>query len=151
AAPPGHEARHVVVGNFGDELVLAEKVQHEAEVGRDVRRAGEMLRVLLPVAFGHIIELERGFGRRKLPDEFNRLLSRGRLYFCGFAAGCAFRRAVKPMTSHLEVKVEIRRATVSVFVDGHGTSFRVWLAMNSSRSAAVNLMRGRFVPLPMMT
>jgi hypothetical protein len=32
---------------------------------------------------------------------------------------------VKPMTSHLEVEVEIRRAAVSVLVDGHGESFRV--------------------------
>src|SRR5262249_10866936 len=106
---------------------------------------------LLPPTLGHVVETQRGLGRRKLPDEFNRLLSLGRLYFFGFTPRRAFRRAVKPMTSHLEVEVEIRRATVSVLVDGHGTSFRVWLAMNSLRSASVSILRGRFVPCPMTT
>jgi hypothetical protein len=58
---------------------------------------------------------------------------------------------MKPMTVELEVEVEERRATVLVFVDGHGTSFRVWLAMKASRSASANILRGRFLPWPMMT
>src|SRR5262252_7921774 len=117
----------------------------------DVGRAGQMLRVLGPVPIGDVVEAQRGLGRRQLCDEPRCLLSLGRLYFFGFTPRRAFRRAVKPMTSHLEVEVEIRRATVSVLIDGHGTSFRVWLAMKSSRSVSANMRRGRFVPWPMTT
>src|SRR5215831_11494174 len=110
-----------------------------------------MLPDLLPIAIGHVVELERCLGRRQLRDQPLRLLALGRFYLFGFAARRAFRRAVKPMTSHLEVVVEIRRAAISVLIDGHGTSFRVWLAMNSLRSGSVNILRGRLVPWPMMT
>jgi len=113
--------------------------------------ASMMLADLLPVAIGNVIEPQRGLGCRQLCDQPLRLLALGRFYFFGFAARRAFRRAVKPMTSHLEVVVEIRRSTVLVLVGGHGASFRVRLAMNSSRSALVNLMRGRFLPWPMVT
>src|SRR5262245_66116291 len=95
---------------------------------------------LLPPTLGHVVETQRGLGRRQLRDQPCRFLALGRLYFFGFTARRAFRRAVKPMTSHLEVEVEIRRAAVSVLVDGHGTSFRVWLAMNSLRSASPHIL-----------
>src|SRR5262249_40447438 len=117
----------------------------------DVGRAGQMLRVLGPVPIGDVVEAQRGLGRRQLRDQPCRFLALGRLYFFGFTPRRAFRRAVKPMTSHLEVEVEIRRATVSVLVDGHGTSFRVWLAMNSLRSGSVNILRVRRLPWPMAT
>src|SRR6516162_7265468 len=117
----------------------------------DVGRAGQMLRVLGPVAVGHVVELERCLGRRQLHDQRPRLLALSRLYLFGFAARRAFRRAVKPMTSHLEVVVEIRRAAVFGLVGGQETSFRVWLVMKLSRSGSVNILRGRLVPWPMMT
>src|SRR5262245_42492898 len=113
--------------------------------------ASMLLPDLLPVAIGDVVEPQRGLRRRELAHQLDRLLALGRLYFFGFAARRAFRRAVKPMTSHLEVEVPVRRATVSVFVDGHGTSFRVWLAMKLSRSARENLMRWRFRPWPVLT
>src|SRR5262249_41489634 len=112
----------------------------------DVVRAGQMLRVLGPIAVGHVVELERCLGRRQLLDQRLGLLALGRFYFFGFAARRAFRRAVKPMTSHLEVEVPVWRAAVFGPVEGQGTSFRVWLVMNSSRSASVNPMRLRFLP-----
>jgi hypothetical protein len=55
------------------------------------------------------------------------------------------------MTSDLEVVPEERRA--GVLNDGHdaGASFRVWLAMNSSMSASVNILCGRLMPWPVTT
>src|SRR6516225_4027396 len=150
-APPRHNSRHVVACDVGQELVLAEELDQECKVMLGIVRARMMLPNLLPIALGHVVEAQRGLGRRQLRDEPRRLLSLGRLYFFGFASRRAFRRAVKPMTSHLEVEVEIRRATVSVLVDGQGTSFRVWLAMKLSRSASVNMRRGRLRPWPMAT
>src|SRR5215831_13048685 len=150
-APPRHEARHVVTGNVGEKLILTEEFDHERKLVLGAVRPRMMLADLLPIALGNVVELERGLGRRQLRDQRPRLLALGRLYFFGFAARRAFRRAVKPMTSHLEVEMEVRRATVSVLVDGHGTSFRVWLVMNSSRSVSAYMRRRRFVPLPMLT
>ena len=78
---------------------------------------------LLPIALGHVVELERSLGRRQLCDQPLRLLALARLYFFGFAVRRAFRRAVKPMTSPLEVEVPVWRAPGAI--DGHGRSFRV--------------------------
>src|SRR6516165_10209248 len=60
-----------------------------------------MLRVLGPIAVGHIVELERGLGRRQLCDQRPRPLALGRFYFFGFTLLCAFRRAVKHGTKRL--------------------------------------------------
>src|SRR5262249_55230595 len=146
-APPRNQPRHVVAGDLSQELVLAEELDQERQPVLGTVSSSMMLPDFLPVPIGDVIEAQRGLGRRPLRDKPRRFLSLARLYFFGFAPRRAFRRAVKPMTSHLEVEVEIRRAAVSVLVDGHGTSFRVWLVMNSLRSASVNMRRGRFVPL----
>src|SRR5262249_12701991 len=100
---------------------------------------------------GHIVEPQRGPRMLGLRDQRLGTLALDRLYLFGFAPRRLFRRAVKPMTSQLEVEVPERRATVLVLVDGHGESFRVWLAMNSSRSASVNMRRVRCLPWPMAT
>src|SRR5262245_57497462 len=150
-ASPCDQPRHVVVGDSGQQLVLAEELDQERKLMLGVVGACMVLPGLLPIPIGDVVEAQRGLRRRELAHQLDRLLTLGRLYFFGFAARRAFRRAVKPMTSHLEVEVEIRRPTVSVLVDGHGESFRVWLAIKSLISAAVNILRGRFAPLPMLT
>jgi hypothetical protein len=123
-APPRHEPRHVVARDLGQELVLAKKLNQQREPVLGAIRPGVMLPDLLPVALGHIVELERGLGRRQLRDQPLRLLALGRLYFFGFAARRAFRRAVKPMTSDLEVEVPIWRARAAI--ERHaGESLRV--------------------------
>src|SRR6516162_3893150 len=137
AAPRRDELRHVVVGDLGDELILAEKVQHEAEICPRVGGACEVLRVLGPIAPGDVVELER---RARALD---------RLYFLGFALVRLLCTSEKLTTSDLESILPERRARVAT--DGHGRSFRVWLAMKASRSASVNMRRIRFVPLPMLT
>src|SRR5262249_39028629 len=132
SAPPCDQPRHLVVGDVGHELVLAEELDQERKVVLGAVGTRMMLSDLLPIALGHVVEAQRCLRRRQLRNQPLRLLALGRLYFFGFAARRAFRRAVKPMTSHLEVVVEIRRATVFGLVGGQATSFRVWLAMNSS-------------------
>jgi hypothetical protein len=149
--PPCDQPRHVVARDLGKQLVLAEKLDQERKIVVSVVSASVVLPDFLPVTLSHVVEAQRGLGRRQLRNEPRRLLVLGRCYFFGFTPRRAFRRAVNPMTSHLEVEVEIRRAAVSVLIDGHGTSFRVWLVMKSSRSASVNLMRLRFLPWPTST
>ena len=98
-APPCHEARDVVVGDLGQELVLAEEVEHEAEQGPCVRRARKVLRMFRPVATGEIVEFERRAGALDLRDVLLGPLTLGRLYLFGFASRRLFRRAVKAITS----------------------------------------------------
>src|SRR6516225_2054318 len=149
AAPRRDELRHVVVGDLGDELILAEKVQHEAEICPRVGGACEVLRVLGPIAPGDVVELERRARVLGLRDQRPRALALDRLYFLGFALVRLLCTSEKLTTSDLESILPERRARVAT--DGHGRSFRVWLAMKASRSASVNMRRIRFVPLPMLT
>src|SRR5262245_62865605 len=146
SAPPRNQLRHVVVSDLSQELVLAEEIDQERQPVLGTVSSSVMLPDLLPVPIGDVVEAQRGLGRRQLRDEPRRLLALGRLYLFGFAARRTFRRAVKPMTSHLEVEVPVRRSAVSVLVDGHGASFRVWLAMNSLRSGSANILRVRRLP-----
>src|SRR5262249_29721255 len=114
-------------------------------------RAREMLPGLAPVAPGHIVEPQRGPRMLGLRDQRLGTLALDRLYLLGFAPRRLFCRAVKPMTSQLEVEVPERRAAVPVLIDGHGVTFRVWLAMNWLMSESVNLGRLRFLPRPTST
>src|SRR6516164_6462398 len=148
-APPRDELGNVVARDFGQKLVRAEMLDQQRKPVFGAVGTGVMLSDLLPVPIGDIVEPQRCFCRRELGDQHPRLLALGRLYFFGFAARRAFRRAVKPMTSHLEVVVEVRRAAVFGLVGGQETSFRVWLVMKLSRSGSVNILRGRLVPWPM--
>src|SRR5262249_28043879 len=122
-APPRYQPRHVVVGDLGDELVLAEKVQHEAEMHPGVRCACEVLRVLLPIAPGHVVELERGAGMLGLRDQRPRPLALDALYRFGFAARRLLRASEKLTISDLESVLPERRPRVAS--DGHGVTFRV--------------------------
>jgi hypothetical protein len=124
-ASPRNQLDHVVVGDLGEQLVLAEELNQERQPMLGTVRSGVILPDLLPVALGHVVEAQRCLGRRQLRDQHPRLLTLGRLYFFGFTPRRAFRAAMKPMTSDLEVEMPVRRAAVPVFVDGHGTSFRV--------------------------
>src|SRR5262249_60380742 len=56
SATPCHKIPHVVVGDFGDELVLAEKLDHEVEPLPCVAAASVMLTVRFPEPASDIIE-----------------------------------------------------------------------------------------------
>src|SRR5262245_60582127 len=133
-APPRNELCHVVVSDVGHQNIRAEMwaLDQEGDPMLGAISPHVMLPDLFPVALGHVVETQGRLGRRQLGDQPLLLLPLGRLYFFSFAARRAFRRAVKPMTSHLEVVVPVRRAAVFGLVDGHGASFRVWLAMKVS-------------------
>jgi hypothetical protein len=127
-APPRHEARHAVVINVGDEHGLAKKFQHDVKQRPRVCRAGEILRVLGPVAPSDIVELERRARGLGLRDQRPCSLAFDALYGFGFALLGLFCRAEKANTFDLEIVLVERRSWVAS--DGHGESFRVWLAMN---------------------
>src|SRR5262249_15588824 len=95
------------------------------------------------------VERERGCGGARQRHLAFSLFARVALYRFGFAFVGLFSRAVKRTTVDLEF-VAVERGAL-VFDDGQGTSFRVWLAMNSSRSASVKNRRGRFRPWPILT
>src|SRR5262245_11776482 len=104
---------------------------------------------LLPVPDADIVELKRGTRGFRLCDVLLGPLALGRFYFFGFAPGRGLGTPVKAVTTQPEVELPKRRAPI--LVDGHGTSFRVWLAMKSSRSASANMRRMRFLPWPTLT
>src|SRR5262249_32286086 len=147
--PPPHQPRHVVVGDLGHELVLAQVLQHEAEMHPCVRCAREVLRVLGPIPAGHVVEAQRGAGVLGLGNERPRLLALDALYGFGFAARRLLRASEKLTISDLESVLPERRARVAA--DGHGVTFRVWWAMNSLRSGSANILRVRRLPWPMAT
>jgi hypothetical protein len=122
-ASPRHHARHVVIDNLGDELVLAEEVDQHAEQRPRVRRPGKVPRVLGPVASGHVVNAQRRARLLGLRDQELSPLALGRFYLLCFPPGRAFRRPVKAMTSPPEIVVPERRARLAV--EGHGTSLRV--------------------------
>ena len=121
-APPCHELRHVVVGDLGDKLVLAEKLQHQAKPAPHVR-ASEMLRVLGPIAAGDVVEAQRRARVLGLCDQRLGALALGRLYFFGFAPRRFFCTSEKLTISDLEAVLPERRARVAS--ERHGRSFRV--------------------------
>ena len=122
AAPPCDEPGHVVAGDVGDQLVLAEELDQQPQAPHVVP-ARPMLPVLGPITSGDVVEPQRC----RAPDLLNLrlgLLAFGRLYFFGFPLGRGLGRAVKAMTSELEVVLIVWRALVGE--DGHaGTSLRV--------------------------
>jgi hypothetical protein len=138
----------VVVSDVGQKLVLAEKFYQERKPLPCVAAARVVLR-LRPEPTGHVIEPQRRARDLALRNDLLRLLALGGLYFFGFAPGRGFGAAVKAMTVDAEFEVPVWRARLAI--DGHGTSFRVWLAMKASRSASVNILRGRFLPWPICT
>src|SRR5262249_61958149 len=106
-APPRDQSRHVVARDFGQQLVLAEKLNQQRESMLAVTRPSVVLSDLVPVAIRHVIQAQRSPGRRQLRDQSRCLLALGLLYFFGFSARRACRLAVTPMTSRLEVEVKI--------------------------------------------
>src|SRR5262249_16835201 len=147
-APPRHHARNVVVGDFGDELVLSEIVQHHAEPSPQIG-AREMLPVLDPISRRNVLQPQRGLGLLDLRDVALRPLAFGGFYFFGFPSRGGFRGPVKSMTSPVKIEVPVGRARPAV--EGHGESFRVCAAMNLLRSASANILRVRRLPWPMAT
>jgi hypothetical protein len=124
SAPPRHQFGDVVIHDIGDQLVLAKVADQQIELVLGIGGTGVVLPHFGPVAPGDVVEAQRGARALDLPDQELRLLALGRLYLFRLAPGRAPRRAVKAMTSELEVEVEERRARV--FVDGHmGESLRV--------------------------
>jgi hypothetical protein len=59
AAAPGHQPRHVRVGDLGDQPGPAEALDDPREVTLGVVGAGMVLPDLVPVAVGHVIKFER--------------------------------------------------------------------------------------------
>src|SRR5262249_5081693 len=120
-APPRHQLGHVVVGDLGDKLVLAEEVNQQAKQRPRVRRPGKVLRVFLPVTPRDIVKPQRrarGFGLR---NELLGALTFGPLYGLGFPPGRLLRRSEKATTSDLEIVLPERGARVASA--GHGASF----------------------------
>src|SRR5262249_55326294 len=148
---PHDQLGHIGIVDVGQPSILAEKLDQKRKIVLGIVGANMMLPDFVPVAFGHIIEPQGRLGCGQLLDQRLCLLPLLPLYRFGLASRRLLRASMKPMTFALEVEVEMRRAAVSVLVDGHGTSFRVWLTMNSLRSGSVNILRRRFVPCPMTT
>ena len=85
---------------------------------------GMVLPDLVPISACHVVEAQRCTRRLQLHDIPLRLLAFGLLYGFRFAFSRAFGRAVKAMTSPLEVEEVVGR--IRTFVDGHaGESLRV--------------------------
>ena len=89
-APPRHQPDHVIVADVGDDLVLAEEVEQQADqvprtVGADV-----MLADLGPIAARNVIEPQRGTGRDRLGDVLLGLVALGGFYFFRVALGPGF-------------------------------------------------------------
>src|ERR1700739_4116479 len=123
-APPRHQLGDVVAGDVGEELVLAEELDQVTDLPLSVVGTGMMLPDLLPIASGDVIEPERCRCPAGLLNPLLRFLALDSLYRFRFAPGCALGRAVKAMTSDLEVVAPERRALVAA--DGHvGKSLRV--------------------------
>jgi hypothetical protein len=123
AAPPCDERAHVVIGEVGDELVLAEERDEERKPLPDVV-AGSVVLCLCPESTSNVVELERRASRLDLGDVLLRPLALGALYGFGLTPDRGFGAAVKAMTPAPEVELPIRRARV--FIDGHvGASLRV--------------------------
>src|SRR5262245_26423078 len=96
-APPRHELGQVVVGDLGNQLVLAEELDQHADERARVWCARKVLRVLGVVAPRNIIEPERGTRGFGLLDKAPCALARLPLYRFGFALRGLFGRAVKAM------------------------------------------------------
>src|SRR6516162_7147056 len=138
-APPRHEARHVIVGDVSDQFVLAKILEYDTDQRPGIRRAREMLSVLGPIARRDVLQTQGSLGLLDLRDESPHPLALGGLYFLGFASRGGFRGPVKSMTSPVKVEMPVGRARPAV--EGHGVTFRVLLAMNSLRSASLNMRR----------
>src|SRR5262245_47201904 len=148
-APPCDQLGHVIVADVGDQHVLTEVLDQDSEQRPGIRRAGQMLRVLRPVARRDVVQAQRGLGLIDLRDQPPRPLALGGLYLLRFALVGGFRGPVKSMTSPVKVKMPVGRARPAV--EGHGVTFRVLLAMNSLRSASLNIRRTRALPWPRAT
>jgi hypothetical protein len=108
-----------------------------------------MLTVRLPESASDIVEAQRRARGLGLGNVLLGLLALAALYRLRVPPGRGFGWSVKAMTSDAEFEVEERRTRLAV--NGHGESFRVCAVMKASRSASVNILRGRFLPLPMLT
>src|SRR5262249_33193547 len=128
-APPRDQLDHIVVGDLGQQLVLAKMLDQVADLPFGIVSPGVMLADFMPVATGQVVEPQRRCRGTHLGNMPLGLLAFGTYYRFRFAAGRAFRRAEKAMTSDLEVEAPVGRTRV--LEDGHGESFRVCAAMNS--------------------
>jgi hypothetical protein len=140
ASPPRDQLAHVVVRNVGDVLVLAKEVDQQPDHMPGIVRAFVMLTHFDPVAARHIIEAQRCTRRLHLGDALLGLLPLGRFYLLRFALGGCFRRAVKAMTSPLEIEMVERRTFRAV--DRHAIApalRRRRTSSNSARSLSANI------------
>ena len=130
SAPPCDQLGNIVVGDVGDELVLAEELDQVAELPLCVVGAGMVLADLLPVAAGDIIEAQRCRCRRACatcawPSRVRRALPLPLRAWSG------------PWSSRKSDDLGFGSRIANMASAGRcrrtcGTSFRVWLAMNSS-------------------
>ena len=124
SSTPRHQLGDIVAHDLGDELVLAKEAEQHFEIAFGIGGTGVVLPDLDPISASDVVQSQRGARALDLPDQRLSLLTIGRFYFVGFALGRDLGRAVKAMTSELEVEVPERRARLAE--DGHGgDSFRV--------------------------
>jgi hypothetical protein len=84
--PPRDQLAQVIVGDFGDQLGLAEVVDHAGEVAFRIVGTGVMLPDLNPIAVGNMIELQRDRRILRLGCVLLSALALGAFYFLGFAS-----------------------------------------------------------------
>src|SRR5262245_35598343 len=102
SAPPCHQLRYIVVGDVGDQRILAKEVEQIADLPFGVPRTGMMLTDLEPIAAGNSVERERGCGGTRQRHLAFSLFACVALYRFGFAFVGLFSRAVKRTTVDLE-------------------------------------------------
>src|SRR5262249_27974168 len=122
-APPCDQLSHVIVGDLGSQLVLAEVLDQDSDQRPCIRCTGQMLRMFSPVARRDVLQTQGSLGLLELRDESPHPLALGGFYFLGFALVGGFRGPVKSMTSPVKVEVPVGRARPAV--EGHGVTFRV--------------------------
>src|SRR5437868_11865797 len=113
-ASPRDQPRHVVAANLGQELVLAKELDQQREPMLGAVGTRVMLPALTPIPPRHIVEAQRGARGRGLRNVLLGPFALGGLYFFRVPPSRAFGRAVKAMTSDLEVEVPIWRARAAI-------------------------------------
>src|SRR5271169_4038345 len=108
ATSPCNELRNVVASDSGERFHCAEVVNDPGQIAFSITSAGMVLASLVPITASGIIKRHaRAIGRRRgVLDP----LAFGLLYRLRFPPVCPLRRAVKAITSPLEVEVVVRRA-----------------------------------------
>jgi hypothetical protein len=121
ATTPSYQPSNIIIVDLRDELCCAEVVNQAAKVTPCAVGGGMVLTNFHPITVANRIEIKPDGRTFLFSNTFLRLFLLGFLYRFGFPAIRAFRRAVKPMTSALEVVLVVRR--VLRLVDGHDGTF----------------------------